>query len=189
MRLPCLPSRDPFDGGYKRLYYLRYADDYVIGIIGPKADAERVRKEVRHFIEQRLKLTIAEEKSHIRHSKQGVIFVGYWVKTYSGNRIVKVKSNNRHTTTKSVSERFQLHIPKNRLQKFCLAKRYGNYQTVEARHKPEWNALSDAEIILAYNGELRGLANYYALAHDVKRDMGKLAFIWKQSLLNNVSSG
>src|SRR5689334_1058233 len=41
-----LPSRDPFDGGYKRLYYLRYADDYVIGIIGPKADAERVRKEV-----------------------------------------------------------------------------------------------------------------------------------------------
>jgi len=60
---------------------------------------------------------------------------------------------------------------------------------VEARHKPEWNALSDAEIILAYNGELRGLANYYALAHDVKRDMGKLAFIWKQSLLNNVSSG
>ena len=183
-----LPSGDPFDSGYKRLYYSRYADDYVIGIIGSKADAEEVRQKVRQFIEQSLKLTIAEEKSHIRHSKQGVIFVGYWIKTYSGDRIVKVKCSNRHTTRKSVSERLQLHIPKDRLQKFCLTKRYGNYQTVEALHKPEWNDLSDAEIILAYNGELRGLANYYALAHDVKRDMGKLAFIWRQSLFKTLAN-
>jgi hypothetical protein len=138
-----------------------------------------VRQKVRQFIEQRLKLTIAEEKSHIRHSKQGVIFVGDWIKTYSGDRIVKGKWSNRHTTRKSVSERLQLHIPKGRLQKFCLTKRYGNYETVEALHQPEGNDLSDAEIILAYNGELRGRANDYALAHDVKRDMGKLAFIWR----------
>ena len=183
-----LPSGDPFDNGYKRLYYSRYADDYVIGIIGSKADAEQVRQEVRRFIEQTLKLTIAEEKSHIRHSKQGVIFVGYWIKTYSGNRIVKVKCSNRHTTRKSVSERLQLHIPKGRLQKFCTTKRYGNYAAVEARHKPEFNSLSDAEIILAYNGELHGLANYYALAHDVKRDMGKLAYIWRQSLFKTLAN-
>jgi group II intron reverse transcriptase/maturase len=182
------PSGDPFDSGYKRLYYCRYADDYVIGIIGSKADAEQVRQEVRRFIQQTLKLTIAEEKSHIRHSKQGVIFVGYWIKTYSGNRIVKVKCSNRHTTRKSVSERLQLHIPKGRLQKFCTTKRYGNYTTVRAQHKPELQSLSDAEIILAYNGELRGLANYYALAHFVKRDMGKLAYIWRQSLFKTVAS-
>ncbi len=183
-----LPSADPFDNGYKRLHYSRYADDYVIGIIGSKADAQRVRQEVRRFIEQTLKLTIAEEKSHIRHSKQGVIFVGYWIKTYSGNRIVKVKCNNRHTTRKSVSERLQLHIPKGRLQKFCTTKRYGNYAIGEARHNPGFISLSDAEIILAYNGELHGLANYYALAHDVKRDMGKLAYMWKQSLFKTLAS-
>ncbi len=183
-----LPSGDPFDNGYKRLSYARYADDYVIGIIGSKADAELVRQEVRRFIERTLKLTIAEEKSHIRHSKQGVIFVGYWIKTYSGNRIVKVKCSNRHTTRKSVSERLQLHIPKGRLQNFCTTKRYGNYAAVEARHKPEFNSLSDAEIILAYNGELHGLANYYALAHDVKRDMGKLAYIWRQSLFKTLAN-
>ena len=28
-----LPSVDPFDGGYRRLYSCRYADDYVIGIM------------------------------------------------------------------------------------------------------------------------------------------------------------
>src|SRR6266700_3639780 len=72
-----IPSGDPFDGGYKRLYFCRYADDYVIGIIGSRADAETVRQEVRSFIEETLKLTIAEEKSQIRHSKKGVTFVGY----------------------------------------------------------------------------------------------------------------
>ena len=47
--------------------------------------------------------------------------------------------------------------------------------------------LNDAEIILAYNGELRGLANYYALAHNGKRDMGKLAYIWQRSLLKTLA--
>ncbi len=182
-----LPSGDPFDGGYKKLYYCRYADDYVIGIIGSKADAELVRQEVRRFIEQTLKLTIAEEKSHIRHSKEGVIFVGYWIKTYSGNRIVKVKCSNRHTTRKSMSEQIQIHIPPEKLQKFCTNHKYGNYVTTKTRHKPERTILSNAEIILAYNGEFQGLANYYALAQNGKRDMNKLEYIWRGSMFKTLA--
>ncbi len=182
-----LPSGDPFDSGYKRLYYCRYADDYVIGIIGSKADAELVREEVRRYIQEDLKLTIAEEKSHIRHSKEGVTFVGYWINTYSGNRIVKVKRGTRHTTSKSVSEQLQLHIPPGKLQKFCTNHKYGNYVTTKTRHKPERSLLSDAEIILAYNGEFRGLANYYALAQNGKRDMNKLEYIWRGSLFKTLA--
>lgn len=114
--------------------------------------------------------------------------MGYGIRTYSGNRVVKVKCNNRHTRRKSVSERLQLHIPKGRLQKFCTTKRYGNSATVEGRHKAGLLSLSDAEIILASNGELHGLANYYALAHDVRRDMGKLAYMWRQSLFKTLAS-
>src|SRR6266566_5370146 len=64
-RLPC---GDPFDASYKRLYYCRYADDFAIGIIGSQVDAENVRQEVKRFIQETLKLTIAEEKSHISPS-------------------------------------------------------------------------------------------------------------------------
>ncbi len=81
-----LPSGDPFDAGYKRLFYCRYADDFAIGIIGSFADAEAVRQQVTGFIQETLKLTIAKEKSHISHSKKGMTFVGYEVKTYSGDR-------------------------------------------------------------------------------------------------------
>jgi group II intron reverse transcriptase/maturase len=182
-----LPSGDPFDSDYKRLHYCRYADDYVIGIIGSRADAEAVREEVKRYIQETLKLTIAEEKSHICHSKEGVNFVGYQIKTYSGDRIVKVRRGLRHTTCKSVSERLQLHIPPGKLQQFCEARRYGNYRTTQALHRPELLMLSDAEIILAYNGELRGLANYYSLAQNVKREMNRLGYLWRGSLFKTLA--
>src|SRR5258706_15689887 len=68
-----LPSGDPFDEGYKRLFYCRFADDFAIGIIGSFADAENIRQQVTTFVQETLKLTIAEEKSHICHSKKGMI--------------------------------------------------------------------------------------------------------------------
>ncbi|HYU76247.1 MAG TPA: reverse transcriptase domain-containing protein [Ktedonobacteraceae bacterium] len=183
-----LPSGDPFDEGYKRLFYCRFADDFAIGIIGSFADAEAVRQQVTEVIQGTLKLTIAEEKSHICHSKKGMIFVGYEVKTYSGDRVIKMKRGNRHTTLKSVSERIQLHIPKEKLSKFCTTKGYGNYETTKAIHKKEWTQSSDAEIILAYNAELRGLANYYALALNAKMVMHKLAHVWRVSLLKTLAN-
>ncbi len=183
-----IPSKNQFDAEYKRLTYCRYADDFCIGIIGSHADAEAIRQKVKQFIEETLKLTIAEEKSHIRPSRQGATFVGYEIRTYSGDRIVKVKKEKRHTTSKSVSEQLQLHIPKERLQKFCTSKRYGNYETTKATHKPEWTPLSDAEIILAYNAEFRGLANYYALAHSAKTKMHKLAYVWQTSLFKTLAN-
>ncbi len=49
-----LPSSDPFDTAYKRLYYCRYADDFAVGVIGSKADAEAVRQEIKRYVEETL---------------------------------------------------------------------------------------------------------------------------------------
>jgi group II intron reverse transcriptase/maturase len=183
-----LPSCDPFDTRYKRFYYCRYADDFAIGVIGAESDAEAIKQQVKRYTEETLKLTVSAEKTHIRHSTDGTMFLGYRIKTYTGNRIVRVKRGKRHFTAKSVSERLQIQIPPEKLPKYCLAKRYGNYDTMKTRHKPELINLSDAEIILAYNAELRGLANYYALALNAKRDMSKLAYLWWGSLLKTLAS-
>jgi len=152
------------------------------------ADAEAIKQQVTDFIQEMLKLTIAEEKSHIGQSRKGMTFVGYEVKTYSGDRIIRTKTGNRHTTLKSISECIQLHIPKGKLQKFWSTKGYGNYETTKAIHKKGWTHLSDAEIILAYNGELRGLANYYAPALKAKTEMHTLAYIWRASLLKTLAN-
>jgi group II intron reverse transcriptase/maturase len=182
-----IPSGNPFDPAYKRLHYCRYADDFGVGIIGSKADAEAVRQQIKRYVEETLKLTISEEKSHIRHGKEGTMFLGSRIKTYTGNRIVKVRRGKRHFTSKSVNERLQLQIPPEKLVKFCHSKRYGNYQAGKARQKSDLISLSDAEIILAYNAELRGFANYYALALNAKRDMSKLAYLEQQSLFKTLA--
>ncbi len=182
-----IPSGDPFDSAYKRLHYCRYADDFGVGIIGSKADAEAVRQQIKRYVEETLKLTVSEAKSHIRHGKEGTMFLGYRIKTYTGNRIVKVKRGKRHFTSKSVNERLQLQIPPEKLVKFCHSKRYGNYNTGRTRQKANLISLSDAEIILAYNAELRGFANYYALALNAKRDMSKLAYLEQQSLFKTLA--
>jgi group II intron reverse transcriptase/maturase len=183
-----LPSGDPFDSEYKRLSYCRYADDYLIGIVGSHADAERISQQAKRYIEEELQLTIAEEKFHIRPSHEGATFLGYRIKTYSGKRVVKVKRGKYHTTNKSVSERIQLQIPSEKLQKFCETKRYGNYTKMEALHKAELMELSDAEIILAYNSEFRGIATYYALARNNRREMNKLERLWKVSLFKTLAA-
>ena len=147
-----------------------------------------MKQALKSYVETTLKLTVSEEKSHIRHSKEGVMFLGYRMKTYTGNRVVRVKRGSGHTTAQAVSERLQLQIPPEKLQKYCIAKRYGNYHTMRARSQPERINLSDAEIILAYNAELRGFANYYALALNAKREMNKLAYLCWGSLLKTLAN-
>ena len=183
-----LPCGDPFDETYKRLFYCRYADDFAIGMIGSKADAEMVMAQVKGFVEQQLKLAISEEKSGIRHGKEGMIFLGYWVGIYSGQRVIKTRRGTHQTRMKSTSERIQLPIPQEKLQAFCQERRYGIYQSAGAVQKKELTNLSDAEIVLMYNAELRGLANYYALAHNAKSDLNKLAYIWQGSLWKTLAA-
>jgi group II intron reverse transcriptase/maturase len=183
-----LPAGDPFDPHFKRLKYCRYADDFVIGVIGSKAEAEVIMGKVKTFLTSTLKVTLAEEKSQLVHASKGMHFLGYKAATHAGRKIIRIKRGKRHTQMKSVSEQMQLHIPKGRFEKFCTVKKYGNYQAFKALHRPLLLNLSEAEIILTYNAELRGIANYYALAYNVKARISKLYRLWQLSLFKTLAS-
>ena len=71
------PSSDPFDGDFKRLQYTRYADDFIVGIIGSKADAEAVKEKIKEFTAEQLRLELSEEKTLITHSAKRARFLGY----------------------------------------------------------------------------------------------------------------
>lgn len=183
-----LPSTDPMDTNYKRLVYIRYADDFIIGIIGAKSEAITLMQDVKEFIQNELHLTIAEDKSGIVHAKDGVRFLGYDIHTYTGNRVVKTTRSGRHTTTRSVSARMQLRIPQEKLKKFCEQKGYGTYNTYKPKHRNALIYLSEAEIVKTYNAEMRGLANYYGLATNAKRDLSKLHGLWQGSLYKTLAA-
>jgi hypothetical protein len=186
-QLRTMPSVNPFDAQYKRMRYVRYCDDFLLGITGSRQDAEQVMTEVTEFLAKDLNLKVSKDKSGIRHSKQGVIFLGYEVRSYTNDKIIKIKVNGTHTTKRTICEKIDLYLPETKLEKFCKSKGYGTYQTAQANRRAELLRLSDLDIVSTYNAELRGLANYYAMACDVKQKLNKLQYIWQGSLLRTLA--
>ena len=182
-----MPSGDTQDPTYRRVNYLRYADDYLIGVIGSKQEAQQIMAQVKEFLQNELRLEISEEKSAIKHAADGVIFLGYEIHTYSDSKVMKVKIWGRLTKRRTISQKIDLHAPEKRVKSFCQENRYGDYDEIKAAHRSHLLNLSDYEIISIYNAELRGLANYYALAGDVKYKLKRVSYIHLTSLLKTLA--
>jgi group II intron reverse transcriptase/maturase len=183
-----IPSGDVSDPDYKRVYYSRYADDTLLGIIGSKEDAQKIMEQVKAFLKQQLNLPISEEKSAIEHAREGMIFLGYEIRTYVSRKVIKIKIGERHTRKRTVNQKMDLYVPEERVKKFCQARGYGVYDCLKSHHRSALIYLSDYEIIKTYNDELRGLANYYGLAHDAKQKLHRLAHISHFSLFKTLAA-
>src|SRR6266498_5130045 len=71
-----LPCGNEMDKGYRRLKYVRYADDFLIGVIGSKEECEIIKKELTTFLSEKLKLTLSKEKPLITHANKSDKFIG-----------------------------------------------------------------------------------------------------------------
>src|SRR5262249_413439 len=73
-----LPTKDPNDPEFRRLYYVRYADDFLLGFAGPRDEAEEIKTRIRTFLRDTLKLEMSEEKTLITHGHTEMArFLGY----------------------------------------------------------------------------------------------------------------
>jgi group II intron reverse transcriptase/maturase len=184
-----LSSKNPLDAGFRRLYYGRYADDTLMGVNGSKNDALEVMARVKEFIEKDLHLTIAEHKSKISHAEEGTKFLAYEVISRTTEKVKRVKSRKGiYTRRRTVARQMTLRIPEEKLLKFCHDKGYGNYQTLKTTHRAILSNRSDAEIIMTFNAELRGLANYYCLAYSAKGRLNRLHYIWRGGLFKTLAN-
>jgi RNA-directed DNA polymerase len=160
-----------------------------IGVIGSKDDARRVFAEVRAFLTEELALSVSEEKSGIRKASDGAAFLGYQVRTYTGRQwTVRSQNGSQHFTRRPPSEVMQLNVPWEKVFAFAARKAYGDLSVLKAKHRNHLLSCSDVEIVLAYNAELRGFSNYYALARDVKFKLNRLEFIHRWSLFKTLAS-
>jgi RNA-directed DNA polymerase len=182
-----MASVDPWDANFRRLLYCRYADDIAIGVIGSKEDAKGMMDKVSDYLKSALRLGLSREKSGITHARRGMTCLGYTVQTYSRPKIVRTKrANTCYTTQKAISEQVVLGIPGHKIADFM--RKQGYTQNGQATHRAPWLWRSDAEIMLGYNAELRGLANYYGLVHNAPRVLSKLYWVWRTSLLKTLAA-
>jgi len=182
-----LPSGDPMDPGYRRLNYARYADDFLIGVIGSKADAAAVLARIRAFLKDTLHLDVSEEKTGIVKATAGARFLGYDVRTKTGVRITRERRADFVTTRRTAAERVVLTIPTEKLISFCNKHGYGAYCEGKGTHRSFMAHSTDYEIVNIYNAELRGLANYYRLDARVKSRISKLARVANLSLYKTLA--
>lgn len=80
--IPRKPETNEQQGNriFTRMYYVRYADDYLIGVKGPKELANSIRKSVQSFLKSNLHFKLKEgELTHGRTNK--VSFLGFDIKT------------------------------------------------------------------------------------------------------------
>lgn len=163
-----VPNTDPFDESFKRIQYVRYADDFLIGVIGNKQDAENIKQDLTNFLREKLNLNLSAEKTLITHASNFAKFLGYEIRIG--------KNDNRSKDTNGVSKRrynnaVNLTMPK----EAWIGKLFELKAIVYTKDNTQFRAMhrasllnnDDLEILLTYNAEIRGLYNYYKLASDV----------------------
>jgi group II intron reverse transcriptase/maturase len=152
-----LPSRDPMDPGFRRLFYCRYADDHLLGVIGSKADAEEIKAKLAAFLRETLALELNQSKTLITHARtRAARFLGYEI-TVQHSR-TKIANGRR-----SADGKIALRVPLEVIRAKCAPYR----RRGKPWHRTRLQNLDDFDIVRIYGAEYRGIVNYYLLAQNV----------------------
>lgn len=163
------PSGDEMDGSYRRLKYIRYADDFILGVIGSKEDALRIKEDIKSFLSENLALELSEEKTLITHTGKSAKFLGYEITVTRNNHQRRdVQGRLRRTYGKRV----RLNVSMATLRDKLLE--YGAMEIKLRNGKEIWKPKcrsglifnDDLEILDRYNRETVGFCNYYLIANN-----------------------
>ena len=186
-KMRVINSRLHVDSKYRRLRYVRYADDFIIGVIGTRKEAESVMLQVKEYINNVLLLEVSEEKTCIADANDGVRFLGYDIKTYTSTKTTKIAWGKGTCNRRTISEKMQLHIPSEKMFQYASKNGYGDMAIFRPKSRPALLRRSDVEILMTYNAEMRGLANYYSLAQGYKTALQRVIGLAQWSFFATLS--
>ena len=173
-----LPAYDPNDPMYRRLRYCRYADDILLGFVGPKAEAAEIKQDLGRFLRNTLHLELSEAKTLITHARtEKARFLGYHIHTLHED--TQRDPRDRRT----LNGRIGLRIPEDVIEQRC--QRLMAHGKV--RHRPELLFNSDFTIVSEYQAEYRGVANYYRLAYNLT-SLNKWKGVMQASLVKTLAN-
>ena len=175
-QLRTLPRGFPRDPGYRRLWYTRYADDHLLGFIGPKAEAEDIKARLAQFLREDLKLELSPDKTLVTHARTGAAkFLGYEITVHHADH--KLTNGRR-----SVNGKVALRVPRD----VITAKSAPFMKFGKPERRPDPLNLTDNQIIGKYGAEWRGYLQYYLLAQHVWR-LNRLQWVMLTSMLKTLA--
>jgi group II intron reverse transcriptase/maturase len=172
-----MPSVDPGDPEYRRLRYVRYADDWLLGFAGPRVEAEAIKRQVGKFLRDTLKLELSEPKTLITHARtQAARFLGYEV------HVLQQDSARNRTGRRKINGVIGLRVPEAVLRAKCVP----YLAHGKPIHRAERLHDSPFSIVEQYQAEYRGVVAYYRLAYNLCR-FDRLKWVMEQSLTKTLA--
>jgi Type II intron maturase/Reverse transcriptase (RNA-dependent DNA polymerase) len=173
-----LPSRDPEDPEFRRLKYVRYADDFLLGFVGPREEAEEIKSKLDVFLRDRLKLELSNAKTLITHArKEAARFLGYEVCVLHNDR--------KHTNgRRSINAQIGLRVPREVIDTKCQ----DYVEGTKPIHRPEMMKDSALTIISTYQAEYRGMVQYYRMAYNLSVRLPQLKDMMERSLTKTLAA-
>ncbi|WP_181383934.1 reverse transcriptase/maturase family protein [Streptomyces sp. NWU339] len=172
-----LPSKDPYDSGYRRLRYCRYADDHLLGFTGPKAEAEQIKARLAAFLREELKLELSPDKTLITHARsQAARFLGYEITAHHDHR---KGARGRRWTDGFI----KLNVPRSVVKAKCAR----HMRRGKPAHRRDLVNESDYTIVATFGAEYRGLVQYYLLAGDVYK-LNRLEWVMRTAMLRTLAA-
>lgn len=176
---------DEMDSEYRRLRYVRYADDFLCGIIGSKEDAQVVKEDIKNFLSKKLKLELSDEKTLITHSETPADFLGFHIRNRKSDH---TKRDSIGRLKRCYSKTVEIKIPQDAIKKKLLVydvvqiKKHNGKEVWKPKARPEFNHNDDLEILERYNSEIRGLYNYFGIARNCSKQMSNFGYIMEYSM-------
>ncbi len=176
------PAIDTQDTSYRRLKYVRYADDWLIGYTGTKEEASQIKEEIRTFLREKLHLELNTEKTLITHGRtEYARFLNYSISLYHADDKLSVRAYDG-ALVRSVNSKIRLGIPEGLIDE--KAKRY--YKNGKVVSDATLLQNSVPHILLMYQQRYRGLVQYYKYAADL-RNMSKLKYAMEIALVKTLA--
>ena len=181
-----IPSLYAHDQNFIRLHYVRYADDFIMGLNGPKIYCKQIVDECKTFLFEQLKLTLNIEKTKITHSQlDSAIFLGYRVYKTKLSKM-KIAYNlkgqlSRRTTTTVLDGPIDRIVGK-------LTER--GYTKKDGSPTRNGRLISHTlyDMIEHYKMVERGILQYYKLANNYGRVAARVHYILKYSCALTIAS-
>ena len=163
------PARNEMDSSIKRLRYVRYADDFLVGIIGSLEDCKTVKEDINNYLNEALKLELSDEKTLITNAQKPARFLGFDIYIRRSNDLRKDKFGR---TVRAFGHKPVLHLDFETMRKKLFDYKVARIAVING--KEVWKSivrtymidLDDLEIVSQFNAEIRGFYNYYSIANN-----------------------
>ena len=181
------------DDTYIRIQYVRYADDFVVGIEGSYKIAKQVMECIREFTERELKLKLHPEKTGItKYTETPVRFLGFKISAPHIKNIAKpyeVVRTNGKTVRRRKKIRIRIYMDTEKVIKKLQVRGIVKKKTAHWNHRRETYGgtfvgnlinLDHRDIIVYYNSVIRGIYNYYDFVNN-KNDLAWIIWLITES--------